>query len=74
MRLLINQAPKRLNGLFGVIYADGGRASIAPKKLLLALLLQVFYSVRSQRMLMVSGGGVIEPIRGRRDRATLWAA
>lgn len=52
IRLLVNQALKRLNGLFSVIYADSGRASIAPEKLLRALLLQVFYSVRSERMLM----------------------
>ncbi|WP_216090324.1 IS5-like element ISButh6 family transposase [Burkholderia sola] len=52
LRLLVNQALKRLNGLFGTIYADSGRASIAPEKLLRALLLQVFYSVRSERMLM----------------------
>ncbi len=44
IRLLVNEALKRLNGLFGVIYADTGRASIAPEKLLRALLLQVFYS------------------------------
>lgn len=43
LRLLVNQALKRLNGLFGTIYADSGRASIAPEKLLRALLLQVFY-------------------------------
>ncbi len=52
VRLLVNQALKRLNGLFSVIYADSGRASIASEKLLRALLLQVFYSVRSERMLM----------------------
>ncbi len=52
VRLLVNEALKRLNGLFSVIYADSGRASIAPEKLLRALLLQVFYSVRSERMLM----------------------
>ncbi|SAL88960.1 transposase, IS4 family protein [Caballeronia arvi] len=52
VRLLVNDALKRLNSLFNVIYADGGRASIAPEKLLRALLLQVFYSVRSERMLM----------------------
>ncbi|WP_429547961.1 IS5 family transposase [Paraburkholderia youngii] len=52
IRLLVNQALKRLNGLFGIIYADSGRASIAPEKLMRALLLQVFYSVRSERMLM----------------------
>jgi transposase len=43
---------KRLNGLFNTIYADSGRASIAPEKLLRALLPQVFYSVRIERMLM----------------------
>jgi transposase len=52
IRLLVYDALKRLNGLFNVIYAGTGRASIAPEKLLPALLLQVFYSVRSERMLM----------------------
>ena len=48
IRELVNTALKRLNGLFNQIYAETGRASIAPEK----LLLQVFYSVRSERMLM----------------------
>ena len=52
IRLLVNEALARLNGLFNAIYADTGRESIAPEKLLRALLLQVFYSVRSERMLM----------------------
>ncbi len=52
VRELVNQALKRLNGLFTLLYADTGRASIAPEKLMRALLLQVFYSVRSERMLM----------------------
>jgi len=52
IRVLVNQALARLNGLFNAIYADTGRESIAPEKLLRALLLQVFYSVRSERMLM----------------------
>jgi transposase len=34
------------------MYASFGRPSIAPEKLLRALLLQVFYTVRSERMLM----------------------
>lgn len=42
IRLLVNEALKRLNGLFSVIRADTGRVSIAPEKLLRALLLQVF--------------------------------
>lgn len=41
-----------MNGLFNLIYADTGRASIASEKLMRALLLQVFYSVCSERMLM----------------------
>lgn len=52
VRLLINESLERLNGLFNAIYADTGRSSIAPEKLMRALLLQVFYSVRSERQLM----------------------
>ena len=52
IRLLVNEALSRLNGLFGTIYADTGRESIAPEKLMRALLLQVFYSIRSERQLM----------------------
>lgn len=52
IRKLVNDALKRLNGVFNLLYADTGRASIAPEKLMRALLLQVFYSVRSERMLM----------------------
>lgn len=47
--VIVNQALKGLNELFNQIYADGGRASIAPEKLIRALLLQVFYSIRSER-------------------------
>ena len=49
---LVNESLTRLNGLFNAIYSDTGRASIAPEKLMRALLLQVFYSVRSERQLM----------------------
>ena len=49
IRVLVNEALGGLNGLFNEIYADTGRASIAPEKLMRALLLQVFYSVRSER-------------------------
>ena len=44
-----------LNGLsrsLGRMYIDWGRPSIAPEKLLRALLLQVLYTIRSERMLM----------------------
>jgi transposase len=52
VKTLVDDSLRSLNGLFNEIYADTGRASIAPEKLLRALLLQVFYSVRSERMLM----------------------
>ena len=52
IRLLVNEALVRLNDLFNVIYADTGRASIAPEKLLRAMLVQVLFSVRSERQLM----------------------
>ncbi len=49
---LVNEALGRLNDLFNQMYSANGRASIAPEKLMRALLLQVFYSVRSERQLM----------------------
>lgn len=52
IRTLVDGALRRMSGLFNTIYADGGRASIAPEKLLRAQLLQLFYSVRSERLLM----------------------
>ena len=55
VRALVNEALVKMDGLFSKMYeADikGGRPSIAPEKLLRAMLLQVFYSVRSERQLM----------------------
>ena len=49
---MVNESLKRLNSLFNEMYADHGRASIAPEKLIRALLLQVLYSVRSERLLV----------------------
>jgi transposase len=43
---------RALSPAFTDLYADWGRPSIAPEKLLRALLLQVLYSIRSERMLM----------------------
>ena len=42
IRVLANRALERLSGEFDKLYAVGGRDSIAPEKLLRALLLQVF--------------------------------
>lgn len=52
LRSLVNQALTRLKGLFGALYADSSRASIAPERSLRSLLLQVLHSVRGERMLM----------------------
>jgi transposase len=41
-----------MNGTFSRLYAKEGRPSIPPEQLLSALLLQAFYSVRSERQLM----------------------
>ena len=43
---------KRMDPTFERIYSDHGRESIAPERLLRALLLQILYSVRSERQLM----------------------
>ena len=42
----------QLSRVFSKMYPDIGRRSIPPEKLLRALLLQVLYTVRSERMLM----------------------
>src|SRR2546423_9005307 len=42
----------QLSQLFSKMYSDIGRRSIPPEKLLRALLLQVLYTIRSERMLM----------------------
>lgn len=51
IRVLVNDALAAMNSRFNAIYADSGRDSIAPEKLIRALLLQVFYSIRSERQL-----------------------
>src|SRR5712691_9786378 len=52
VRKLADAALARLSGRFDDIYGDTGRPSIVPEKLLRALLLQVLYSIRSERALM----------------------
>ena len=52
IRAMTDEALRGLDAEFEALYARGGRPSIAPEKLLRALLLQVLYSVRSERQLM----------------------
>jgi hypothetical protein len=52
IRILVNDALQGLSPEFKRMYSDIGRPSIAPEKLLRALLLQILYTIRSERMLM----------------------
>src|SRR6266478_3404353 len=52
IRGLVNEALVALEHEFSALYANFGRPSIAPEKLLRAMLLQAFYSIRSERLLM----------------------
>jgi transposase len=52
LRVMADAAFAQLGPAFDEIYARSGRPSIAPEKLLRALLLQVLYTVRSERLLM----------------------
>jgi transposase len=52
IRDMVNQALVELSGEFQAMYSREGRPSIPPEKLLRALLLQVFYTIRSARLLM----------------------
>src|SRR5882672_2785299 len=52
IRALTDSALEALSGDFAAIYSGLGRPSIAPEMLLRAMLLQAFYSVRSERQLM----------------------
>src|SRR5271170_7716164 len=52
IRGLVNAALVALEHEFSALYAPIGRPSIPPEKLLRAMLLQAFYSIRSERQLM----------------------
>lgn len=52
IREIVNDVLGSLSADFASAYSDIGRPSIAPERLIRALLLQAFYSVRSERQLM----------------------
>ena len=52
IRELVREVLSELNRSLGQLYASEGRPSIPPEQLLSALLLQVFYGIRSERQLM----------------------
>ena len=52
VRVMVDAALESMSGRFDEMYAKAGRPSIAPERLLRALLLQALYSIRSERMLV----------------------
>jgi transposase len=52
IRAMVDEVLAQLSGAFDAMYASVGRPSIAPEKLLRAQLLQMLYSIRSERLLM----------------------
>jgi len=52
IRALLDEALGSMHRDFERVYASGGRSSIAPERLVRALVLQVLYSIRSERLLV----------------------
>lgn len=52
IRVIVNDVLAGMSSEFAAMYAQTGRPSIPPERLLRALLLQAFYSIRSERQLM----------------------
>jgi transposase len=54
IRKMVDEILKETSPQFAKLYSDVGRPSIAPERLFRSLLLQIFYSVRSERMLIAT--------------------
>jgi transposase len=52
LRKIVDEILKEMSPQFAKLYSQVGRPSIAPERLFRSLLLQIFYSVRSERMLI----------------------
>jgi transposase len=52
IRTVVDEVLRSLSPRFSRMYASEGRPSIAPEKLLRALVVQMLYSIRSERLLM----------------------
>jgi transposase len=52
IRTMVDEVLRALSPQFNRMYASEGRPSIAPEKLLRALVVQMLYSIRSERLLM----------------------
>jgi len=75
LRELVNAALAALDGEFAKLYSADGRPSIAPERLLRAVLIQILFSIRSERQLMeqmeynllfrwFAGLGIDDPVWG----------
>jgi transposase len=49
IKTLADEALRKLSPVFDAMYAEGGRPSIPPERLLKSMLLMALYSVRSER-------------------------
>ncbi len=68
IRRIVNEVLAGLDGEFAALCSDEGRPSIAPERLIRASLLQILFSVRSERPLME------QPTESAtRDRRTGWS-
>jgi transposase len=52
IRRMVDEILKEMSPQFAKLYSEVGRPSIAPQRLFRSLLLQIFYSVHSERMLI----------------------
>jgi transposase len=52
IRTIVNEALSALERQFAALYSPIGRPSIPPEKLLRTMVLQAFYSIRWERLLM----------------------
>lgn len=85
IRVIVNDALAGLSSGFHALYARIGRPSIPPEQLLRALLLQAFYSIRSERQLMERlefdllfrwfvGLGIDDPVWNHSTFSSSWGA
>lgn len=63
IRAIANAALSDLSSAFTALYTDFGRPTIAPEKLLRAMLLQAFYGIRSYRSFRGRSGRLGHPPR-----------
>ena len=74
VRELLDEALASMSRDFDRVYAQGGRDSVAPEKLVRALVLQVLYSIRSERLLVRAAGlqPAVSLVRRPVDGSGIW--